>query len=467
MAENKRDLVRICDQLTNGQISIDEWAKKFDAALLDGHLDALILGFERAGNFDYDLKELKELARGIKDTESEFLTGYTDDAGVWHRGWIGDLKSGDDPRYFDKDGNLVPGSLDNRADLYVGRMRGTANEAFVNASDPDSSFEWELGDTEHCDDCLEMADGGPYTVDTLFSFPGDGGTQCLGNCGCTLTRDDGVEGFGHHNDEDSDGETEGNADERSLDQPELPLLPDDEARTGGNGGTPMNGEPDDPEDGPPSQFSIADSLLPDEAMKPVLGTVAEAMDELVMMDVSSPGLFELNDELLKPGNLGLCNVTDKKITLDLSQGQSRHATTLIHEIGHFLDAIWLTAEKGAMNIGSGEFASDKKYPELKKWFKAVSNSESVKNLKQMATDPRLSPYQRSAIKGYYLDPAELWARCFTQYIGTKTSSETVSKEWNSLYNEGEAKLIHWTEEDFKLIAKEMDQIFEARGWLVK
>lgn len=186
------------------------WAERFDKVLLDGHYEALRLGYERAGDFEYDPAELKVLARGIKDTESQYLQGYRDADGVWHNGFVQDLKSGDDPRYFDEEGLLKPGSLDARSDLYVGRMRGTANEAFLDASPEDATYDWELGVSEHCADCIELADLSPYTRDTIISFPGDGGTSCLGNCGCRLVRDDGVEGFGHHAlglpDEEADSE---------------------------------------------------------------------------------------------------------------------------------------------------------------------------------------------------------------------------------------------------------------------
>jgi len=192
-------LRNINDELTQGRISVDEWADRFDAELLEGHYQALRLGFERAGSFDYDEEKLRGVARGIKDTESEFLSGYMDaDGETWHPGWIANLRDVEDGRYHNDDGTFKDGSLDSRADLYVGRMRGSANEAFVEASDPEAEITWELGPTEHCPDCLDMADGNPYTADTLFAYPGDGSQICLGNCACQLEIA-GVRGFGNHN----------------------------------------------------------------------------------------------------------------------------------------------------------------------------------------------------------------------------------------------------------------------------
>lgn len=47
---------------------------------------------------------------------------------------------------------------------------------------------WQLNPAEHCEDCIELAAGGPYTAETLPTYPGAGETQCRGNCNCTLER---------------------------------------------------------------------------------------------------------------------------------------------------------------------------------------------------------------------------------------------------------------------------------------
>ena len=169
--------------MTGGKLTVDEWADAFDKRLLDGHYNALVLGHERAGNFDYDSDALRLEARGIKDTEGEFL-----------QNWVDQIKAGD-PRYIDDDGNFIPGSLDSRSDLYGGKLRGTANEAFVEGSPSQSTFDWELGAGDHCKDCPELAALGPYTSETLITTPGSGDTECITNCTCLLVRDDGMTGF--------------------------------------------------------------------------------------------------------------------------------------------------------------------------------------------------------------------------------------------------------------------------------
>lgn len=191
--------------------------------MIDGHLNALRLGALRSGATEYtgdgapgkgqfkldDWQDedgtwhqgLRNMARGYADVETDFIQGYHDDKGEWHRGFLGDLKA-KDSRYFDEEtGEYIHGSMDSRADLYVGKMRGSANQAFMDFSPDDATFTWVLGDKEHCDDCVgysEIIVNSPK--DEVIAVPGAGDSACLGNCGCTLVRDDGVAGFAHHDD---------------------------------------------------------------------------------------------------------------------------------------------------------------------------------------------------------------------------------------------------------------------------
>ena|GEM_PF-4875624 len=155
--------------------------------MLHGHATALQLGLERAGKTSYKAEDVLHEARGIKDGESKYLNEFASA-----------IKSGD-ARYVDDSGNIRAGSLDARSDLYARKMRGTANKGFVDGSKSDVTFDWVLGFEKHCEDCPQIAALSPYTKDTLIGYPGDGDTECLGNCTCTLERSDGVKGFPRDN----------------------------------------------------------------------------------------------------------------------------------------------------------------------------------------------------------------------------------------------------------------------------
>jgi hypothetical protein len=82
-----------------------------------------------------------------------------------------------------------------RAELYVKRVRGVGNEAFHAHSPSSMTFEWVLGEAEHCEDCPRLAANSPYAWHELGVFPGDGSTACLGQCKCHIVREDGVAGL--------------------------------------------------------------------------------------------------------------------------------------------------------------------------------------------------------------------------------------------------------------------------------
>lgn len=142
----------------------------------------------RGGDLAPDEEKLLLDARGIKDGESTYLQNF-----------LNAIKSGDDPRYFDLETGLIkPGSMHWRTGLYVGKMRGTANQGFTAASfdeDADTEFDWELGAEHHCEDCPRIAAMSPYNQSTMYTDPGAGDTECLGNCDCRWVRRDGVKGF--------------------------------------------------------------------------------------------------------------------------------------------------------------------------------------------------------------------------------------------------------------------------------
>lgn len=213
----RRRLLGINRALEQNKITPDQWTEEFDKILYDGHYEAYELGMKRGGVADPDTEDLEFRARQLKDQESDYLQGYWE-GGTYHRGFVEDVRSQDDPRYFDADGSLIPGSLDSRTDLYVGKMRGSANEGFADASEGEASYDWELGDAEHCDDCPQIAAMSPYTWDTLWTTPGAGDCPCLGNCACSLVRTDGMSGFGRVDFEGSE------ADDFDAEQPDQPSL---------------------------------------------------------------------------------------------------------------------------------------------------------------------------------------------------------------------------------------------------
>jgi len=181
-AKHSRQANNIVKKLANKDLDAEQFGDAFDALLWKAHTDAITLGRKRAGDYAPQHEDDQNLALDIKDSDADYLNSFIDD-----------IKSG---RYTLEDGSLNADAIQSRAQLYIRKTRGSANESFVNASDDDDYFIWQLGFTEHCSDCIDLAAGSPYSKDELWTYPGQGDTVCLGNCACNLQRvSDGRKGF--------------------------------------------------------------------------------------------------------------------------------------------------------------------------------------------------------------------------------------------------------------------------------
>ncbi|RYZ93548.1 MAG: hypothetical protein EOP06_00470 [Proteobacteria bacterium] len=180
-ASTRAEMHDLADRLASGALSVDDWGDEVYGLLAESHAEAYALGRQRAGRAGLRSADDDFLGRGIADNEVDYLGNFLDDL------------EGD--RYLDAEGNLKADVLKSRLDLYCHRLRGTANEAFVEESPSISVFRWRLGIVEHCEDCLTMEAQNPYTQTTMYRHPADGSCDCKTNCHCYLQRQDGVEGF--------------------------------------------------------------------------------------------------------------------------------------------------------------------------------------------------------------------------------------------------------------------------------
>jgi len=183
MAHRSR-LRRITEQLSAGEITVDEWKLLFAEILQSGHFESWLAGKQRGGDMSEPTITDAMMARAAKDAELVWLNNFATQIAAR------------DPRYFGDDGKMLLDPVASRAETYTQKFRGTANVAFVETSSALDELDWVMTTLEHCDDCPRLAALSPYTKDTLFVYPGGGETQCVFNCGCELVRSDGAKSFG-------------------------------------------------------------------------------------------------------------------------------------------------------------------------------------------------------------------------------------------------------------------------------
>lgn len=161
-------------------------------------------------------------------------------------------------------------------------------------------------------------------------------------------------------------------------------------------------------------------------------------------------------------------------SINISDGGDHHALTFAHEVGHWLDRRALPEGEG---LGYGAFQSNRaanagKYvlgagmgsdvsPEWAAWWKAVQNSDALKGL---------AKEKRSSYKTYTLQPHEVWARSYAQYIAhrsgdpemQKQAADIVALRQNEFASTG--GYTQWEPDDFEPVAKAIDGILAKKGW---
>ena len=158
------------------------------------------------------------------------------------------------------------------------------------------------------------------------------------------------------------------------------------------------------------------------------------------------------------GTLGIFYPSTRAI--EVLDKHSDTVTTVIHEIGHFLD----------FELGNGRTAT--KSPALKEWRNAVENSKAYLGLIDRLANP--DNYVLDTVAGkikpdvaytnYLTKLEEAFARSYAQYIVTKNGQ-------NKLFNETRKDKLYglqqWDTNDFKPIEKAFDQLFEDLKWQTK
>lgn len=165
----------LTSSLAKGNLTNREYIEALFSLLEGGHAESAFMGRQISGDLspmdddDFGFAEL------VMNGESEFLARF-----------LSDLDGG---RYYDAEQRAFKeAQINQRAKMYTGKFRGTANETFVLSSEIEDEFNWHQLTIEPCEDCPRLESGSPYVASQLRQFPGDGKTSCKTRCGCVLVR---------------------------------------------------------------------------------------------------------------------------------------------------------------------------------------------------------------------------------------------------------------------------------------
>jgi hypothetical protein len=154
-------LMNLTNQVYAGQITLEQWQIASASVLKDMHLAQTAFG---AGG----KKSLTpaELAR-VEETLKKEYTFLRDFAVAVAAG-------------------LSLAMALNRILMYAIGSQQSYWWSLVHSLPPNARIIWTLHPAEHCQNCLDLAAGSPYTPANLPTVPGAGATECLSYCKCTL-----------------------------------------------------------------------------------------------------------------------------------------------------------------------------------------------------------------------------------------------------------------------------------------
>jgi hypothetical protein len=137
-----------------------------------------------------------------------------------------------------------------------------------------------------------------------------------------------------------------------------------------------------------------------------------------------------------------------------------------NEYGHFLDHHLFGSGKQRMSsMGTSGWTNDTKGThEMAQVMKALYSSQSARKLVEKHKEhDRDRDYMGKQRTEYLLMPAEMFARGYAQWIGTRSSPQ-IRKEIKEYHEHWLSGGYHaqWSDEDFAPIAREFDRLFAKR-----
>lgn len=168
---------------------------------------------------------------------------------------------------------------------------------------------------------------------------------------------------------------------------------------------------------------------------------------------------------------GQCSLQRDKIAIKINLAGPHAELTTVHEIGHFLDYSGLGRP--------GEIASETSGV-LDRWRASVKQSRKLQRLAPLltvesggatGTPPGGTVVEYEADRDYLrylIQPRELWARSYAQFIAVKSGDPTLRKQLDGLRGQSawmSSYGVQWDEDDFLPISASIEAISHDLGWM--
>ena len=218
--------------------------------------------------------------------------------------------------------------------------------------------------------------------------------------------------------------------------------------------------------GKPAGNSIKDQLTDiQKKIRPKVNKALSSIDE-----VHGDGILENIpfEESNRSYEAAFYSTTDgKPAKIALSKKAISPSLSIVHEMGHYFD-LHAIGKKGV-------FASEQFDGPLQKVIVAAMKTKAVKSLKKSLKNnevviggkkkPIGADYRQHI--DYLLEPKEIWARAYAQYIALKTTDRALKNELKKTLVKGQSHGLkrQWLRRDFSTIEKEIDKLMKELGWI--
>lgn len=176
------------------------------------------------------------------------------------------------------------------------------------------------------------------------------------------------------------------------------------------------------------------------------------------------------------------------VAIDVRYDAEMPELSLLHEIGHFIDhkglgfdfflssPKFVSVEEMGVIMRQSVFASEEN-PALGIWREAILASDAIQHLREVkgyrsatvsaADGMRVQVDIDHGYIDYLLEPRELFARSYAQFISAASQDGHLLRQLDALRQEPLADLypLYWEDGDFLLIAEALDEVFRRRGWI--
>lgn len=138
--------------------------------------------------------------------------------------------------------------------------------------------------------------------------------------------------------------------------------------------------------------------------------------------------------------------------------------TVVHETAHFLDwsGIRTTATVKGRNVPASENGSAGS-GDMVSWFAATAQTQEITDLLDIMSVGSVDELRYAQ---YLLEPHEMWARCYTQWMAQKSNNAQLLASIATVRSrDGYFKSEQWDANSFEPIEREIDLMFHKLGWL--